>query len=422
MPELYISVDEHKSRMERLRDEVQRQGYDAFFTMNPRNLFWLTGFSYIPVERPLGLLIPVEGDPSVVLFRIEELHWLERVPWIRDMTVYLDYPGPSPGESLHSYEVVSNFIRDHGIVGGKRLAVDGLGMVNHAPRPMDVFRTPYGHGPSIRPHLERALAGVEIVDKSEILAEWMLILSQAEQQLVREGARWGFLAHRIMYEMVSPGRTPFEVCLEASREASLRMVEELGPDYEPVAGRGRWGAWPVGVHFQAGKGSAYPHGGHKAAMFRTVAMGDVCKSAGYGNVGGSLGEIERTFFVGKPTERLARYWKIIRKAQNALYEAIKPGAICSEACKAEYEVFLREGVWDAVCHHAGHNKVRRGHDPPYLDPGDHTIIKPGMCFTLEPGLYFGDIGGFGLSDTCIVTEDGAEWVTDQLLTLDENIV
>lgn len=422
MAQLYISVGEYKSRIVRLINELQKQKFDGMFVMDPLNVFWLTGFAYSPVERPFGLLIPVEGEPAVVLFKIEEGHWEERIPWIKDVTSYVDYPGPAIGEKSHCYDIVTDMIKEHRITKGKRLAVDGLGMAYHAPKEMEFFKTPYGHGPSMRPHFDKALKGVEIVNKSEILFEWMMVLSETEQQLVREGAKWGFLAHRIAYEIIAPGRTPFEVCNEANMEASLAMIKTLGPKYEPIGAGGARATWPTRISFTAGTGTAYPHGGRLGVMFRKIKLGDNCESGGYGNVGGSLGEIERTFFVGKPSAKQIKYWKIMRKAQNAAYDVLKPGAICADSCNAAYKVFHDEGVFDAVGHHAGHNKPRRGHDPPYLDPGDKTIMKPGMVFTVEPGIYFKDIGGFRFSDTCIITEDGAEWVTDQLLSLEENIV
>jgi Xaa-Pro aminopeptidase len=285
---------------------------------------------------------------------------------------------------------------------------------------MEVFKTPYGHGPSMKPHFDKALEGVEIVNKSEIITKWMLILSKAEQQFVREATAWGFLAHRIAYEIVAPGRTPFEVCNEASMEASLAMIKTLGPEYEPLTvGLGR--AMPTSVSFTAGTSTAYPHGGRLGERFRKIRMGDNCESGAGGNVGGYGTEIERTFFVGRPNDKQVKYFNIMRKAQDAAYEAMKPGVTCADVCNAAYKVFQDEGVWGAVGHHSGHAKPWHAHIPPYLDPGDKTVLKPGMEFSIEPGIYFKDIGGFRFSDTYFVTEDGAEWVTDQLLTLEENI-
>jgi Xaa-Pro aminopeptidase len=62
-------------------------------------------------------------------------------------------------------------------------------------------------------------------------------------------------------------------------------------------------------------------------------------------------------------------------------------------------------------HHSGHTIGLRYHEGPFLDSGDHTLLQPGMVFTVEPGLYVPGIGGFRHSDTVAITEDGIEVMT-----------
>ena len=62
--------------------------------------------------------------------------------------------------------------------------------------------------------------------------------------------------------------------------------------------------------------------------------------------------------------------------------------------------------------HTGHGIGLRNHEAPFLDVGDHTVVEAGMVFTIEPGLYAPDIGGFRHSDTVVVQEDGIEILTD----------
>jgi len=76
--------------------------------------------------------------------------------------------------------------------------------------------------------------------------------------------------------------------------------------------------------------------------------------------------------------------------------------------RAYYEKHDLMGYWK---HHVGHAIGIRYHEAPFLDIGDSTIIRPGMVFTVEPGLYAPGIGGFRHSDTVLITEDGIELLT-----------
>ena len=74
-------------------------------------------------------------------------------------------------------------------------------------------------------------------------------------------------------------------------------------------------------------------------------------------------------------------------------------------------MFLKAGCEKYVLHHTGHGLGLEGHEPPWLDIGDQTVLKPGMVFSCEPGIYIPGFAGFRHSDTVLITEDGAEIIT-----------
>ena len=73
--------------------------------------------------------------------------------------------------------------------------------------------------------------------------------------------------------------------------------------------------------------------------------------------------------------------------------------------------FAHQDLFAHWRHHTGHAIGIRYHEGPFLDSGDTTEIRPGMVFTVEPGLYAPDVGGFRHSDTVLVTDDGIEILT-----------
>jgi len=90
---------------------------------------------------------------------------------------------------------------------------------------------------------------------------------------------------------------------------------------------------------------------------------------------------------------------------------LKPGAHCSDADKAAVKVITKAGLSQHMRHHTGHGLGLEGHEPPWLDSGNVTVLKPGMVVSCEPGIYESGFGGFRHSDTVSITEESVEIIT-----------
>jgi Xaa-Pro dipeptidase len=234
-----------------------------------------------------------------------------------------------------------------------------------------------------------------------------VIKSQNEIEIIKETTKWGARAHELLQKYVEVGRYDFEVSSRASLEASLEMKKALGREFRG-SGASVFLAY-AGIRGQVGENSAFPHA---MSIEREIRKGDIIVTGASADVEGYHSEIERNLFVGEPEERVKRYHKIALEMQQAAFNALKPGAKCSDADRAAYNVAKKHGVTQALRHHSGHDLGLEAHEAPFLDIGDETVLLPGMVLSVEPGIYFLGLGGFRHSDTVVITEHGAEWLTN----------
>jgi Xaa-Pro aminopeptidase len=115
--------------------------------------------------------------------------------------------------------------------------------------------------------------------------------------------------------------------------------------------------------------------------------------------------------VGEPSAEFVKYFDAMLMIQQAGFRAIRPGRTCGDVEADVQREVAQLGFSDLTRHHTGHGIGLEGHEPPFLDLGDETVLEPGMVFSIEPGLYVPGVAGFRHSDTAIVTEHGVEIAT-----------
>src|SRR5690606_3322335 len=151
------------------------------------------------------------------------------------------------------------------------------------------------------------------------------VKSEEELRFIIESCKWGNLAHRLMQERIEVGRDPINISIEASAEATRRLVAALGPSYQPLT---MVCGMPVVSMFQAGANTALPHSLTTAVGGRP---GDVLVTGAGADVGGYTSELERTMIVGEPTPEFAKYFDLMLQLQQAGFDALRPGRTFAEA-------------------------------------------------------------------------------------------
>jgi Xaa-Pro aminopeptidase len=234
----------------------------------------------------------------------------------------------------------------------------------------------------------------------------MMIKSEAEVNLIRESVKWGNLAHVLLQRYTRPGLTETAVSQRASQEANLVMLDTIGPIYRAQSPFSEGAG--AGYRGQIGRNAAIPHSLANNIIFQE---GDVLVTGAGAPVWGYNSELERTMIIGKPSDDQKRMFDHMVALQDIALSALQPGARCADvdrAVRAYYEEHELMPYWK---HHVGHAIGLRYHEAPFLDLGDETLIKPGMVFTVEPGLYNPQLGGFRHSDTVLIADQGNEILT-----------
>ena len=378
-----ITPEEHRARSAGLLEKVTAEGLSGVVLFDPYYVLYYAGFAFVPTERPIAFVLAADGQSALVVPRLEVEH-AESKSSLDRVEHYLEYPGEPRAE-----DAISKTLEALGVQGTIGADQDGYPWI-------------LGYrGPTLA-----ELAGASVVRIVDRIEEQMAIKSEAEIALIRESIRWGNLAHTLLQRYTRPGVTETEVAARASDEATFAMLDAIGPIYRAQSSFDSGAS--AGYRGQIGRNSAIPHALAGNIVFQA---GDVLVTGASAPVWGYLSELERTMFVGDPSLDQERMFGHMKALQEVAFDAIRPGALCSDVDKAVRGYFAHHDLFAYWRHHTGHAIGLRYHEGPFLDSGDQTEIRPGMVFTVEPGLYAPDLGGFRHSDTVLVTDDGIEVLT-----------
>ena len=134
-------------------------------------------------------------------------------------------------------------------------------------------------------------------------------------------------------------------------------------------------------------------------------------------------DMTRTFCVGEPSEQLREWHRLVKEALDRTAAALKPGVTGRAVYDVSCDVFEPAGyptqrtktpgetLGDGFFHALGHGVGLEVHEAPHLAPGEGELVA-GDVLAVEPGCYRQGLGGVRLEDLVLVTEDGAEVLTD----------
>jgi len=363
-----ITADEYRERLQhaqKLMTDLTPK-YDALFVAPGTSLYYFTGIRWGMSERLLALVLPRAGDLIVVVPAFEEGRMREKLQFPAEVRIWQEDQSPT--------KIAAAALADRSIRTGR------IGVEETAPF-------------TFFDHLRGAAPGFECVSADPLTIACRGRKSPHELELMRLACEATFDVFRAVFASVKEGM---------SQEDIGKLVEG---SFSKMGLRG-------GALVLLGASAALPHGTVKPQKLKE---GDVILIDGGTGVEGYASDVTRTSILGKPSEKIARAFEIVRKAQDAALDAARAGRLSGTVDDAARKVITDAGYgpdYKFFTHRLGHGIGLDGHEHPYLVRASKTVLEPGMTFSNEPGIYIPGEFGLRCEDDMAVMPDGPA----QLLT------
>lgn len=359
MSSLPFPASVYAARLERSAALAADAGLDAIIVGPGPDLQYLVGVEGDTIERLTALVLGPGREPTVVVPRMELAKVRTTAVGALGLPVVDWVDGDDP----------------HALVARAAGDVSRVGVSDALPA---LHVIPLGDR-----------LGVALELATPVLREGRMTKDADEIAELRRAGDAIDAVHRRVPEWLRAGRTEREVAAdiaEAIVAEGHRTVEFV------IVGSGPSGADP-----------------HHEVSDRVIEDGDVVVV----DIGGAVptgynSDSTRTYVVGEPDAETAERIAVLVRAQQAAVDAVRPGVTASAVDAAAREVLAAAGLGDAFLHRTGHGIGVSVHEEPYIAPGNDLVLREGMAFSIEPGIYFAGAWGARIEDIVVVTADGCE--------------
>jgi len=343
-------------RIDALREKLAEKGADAFICYSHPNYRYLSGFT--------GSLAIVIVTPSEAVI-ISDFRYRTQIEEEVSGFEYSEISGPAEEtvlKQLHDLKV-------------SKLAFESAHMTykNYAQL--------------------RSLDMIELVPTEDLVEDLRIIKDAGEIESIEKAASIADAAIEEIARSIEPGMTEKEM-------ANLlnAFIRSRG---------GKKEAFDLIV--ASGPRSAMPHAqptDHAIVPGKPIVMDIGAQFEGYHS------DLTRTVWLDKIEEpQVLEIYEIVEKAQAAAMEALRPGMDCRELDAVARDYISEAGYGDFFGHGLGHGVGLDVHESPTISRLGKGEIKPGMVFTVEPGIYIPGVGGVRIEDMVLVTEQGRRRLT-----------
>ncbi|KGO31667.1 dipeptidase, partial [Oenococcus alcoholitolerans] len=226
-------------------------------------------------------------------------------------------------------------------------------------------------------------------DLTPVIERLRLIKESDEIEKLKQAGHDADLAFEAGFKALKAGKSELQIAAELEYATKSRNVPEMS----------------FGTLVQTAEHAADPHGETSSLPLKNNALvlfdlGTVYK--------GYISDASRTVALGTPSDHMREVHQIVLEAQLAAQAAVKPGKTAAEIDKTARDIIEKAGFGQYFIHRLGHGMGMSEHEFPSIMQGNDLVLEPGMCFSIEPGIYIPNDLGVRIEDCVYVTKDGCE--------------
>lgn len=372
MSKEFFQLDEFESRQKRVREAMAGRGIDLLLVISPIDINYLIGAAAKAYQVFQCLCFAAQGGPLVLLLRLSD------VPEVSELSLATEVRGWGGRRAEDPIEVFRKVLQDHGWLRGR------IGLQ------MPAYYLSVGNYLKIR----GVLAGVDVVDATDLVENVKLVKSAAEIAYVRRAAEIADIGIDAIADALRVGATEREVAAEAHR-----AMMAAGGDSPPSP-----------MNFVSGERTCYAHG---LPSDRVLRAGDFMHIEFGGQYRRYCSTIARHFSMSGPAPLARRIHEVTEQASREAVAAIKAGVPAHLPHRIAHDVIAQAGFGEYNVHTTGYG-IAPGFPPSWgesinmLDDDGRTL-EAGMVVSIEPPIFIWPQHiGARLIDCVVVHDDHAE--------------
>ena len=351
-------------RQQELAQRLKNSGFETLVVTPGPLLHYLTGLNLGAMERPIAVFFSVGTEPVFVLPQLEK----EQLASLSFEYECFEY-GENPVEWQFSFDQAAAYCS----VFDKKIGIEA--------GQMRVF---------VLRHLQESAWTTKFLDATHVIDDLRSVKTDSEIDSMRAAVLAAEKALAETVKSVTIGQTEKEI---ASRlfVNLLKYGSSTQLPFQPIVA--------------GGPNSANPHA---TPSDRLLQKGDVLLVDWGASVNGYFSDLTRVFSIGEPDKEMSNVADVVRRANEAATNVAGPGVLASDVDKAARAVISDSGFAQYFTHRTGHGIGLAVHEYPYIRNDADVELKPGMTFTIEPGIYLPGRGGVRIEDDVVITEGGCE--------------